>query len=253
MAASEEPNRGFINYDASREEIIRNFFEPQLARLGLSADQIEQQNLEELNESLKKINDAIAQPQAFGTLKMSIGPTGLFVVKAESHFEVGILPLLLERKALILRRIKTLGGERRIETLKDLVATVADADLRTKIEGEVSALAEQSRRLAEQESTLSQAQAEQIAKRDEALAKLRAEIFERRLKAWTNFFAKESVATYIGAFLLIVVMLVQIIAMFTGDKYKSEIINNAFLLLLGYFFGQGGARAAVEQTKSGGG
>ena len=170
--------------------------------------------------------------------------------------DIHVRPLSPERLAPPERsrlRAYTLGGERRIETLKDLVATVADADLRTKIEGEVSALAEQSRRLAEQESTLSQAQAEQIAKRDEALAKLRAEIFERRLKAWTNFFAKESVATYIGAFLLIVVMLVQIIAMFTGDKYKSEIINNAFLLLLGYFFGQGGARAAVEQTKSGGG
>jgi hypothetical protein len=113
---------GFSSLEASREELVRQHFEPQLARLGLSAEQIESQNLDELNESLVKVNDAIAHPQAFGTLKISIGAKGNFLIsRQEAHFEVGILPMLLERKGLILSRIKSLAGERRIESLKDLV------------------------------------------------------------------------------------------------------------------------------------
>jgi uncharacterized protein involved in response to NO len=71
---------------------------------------------------------------------------------------------------------------------------------------------------------------------------LRTELFERRLRAWTGFFAKESMATYVGAFLLVVLTFVQIGAMFSA-KHSSEIINNAFLLILAYFFGQ-----SVERT-----
>jgi len=38
-------------------------------------------------------------------------------------------------------------------------------------------------------------------------------------------------------------------SMFSGTTYRSEVVNNAFLLLLGYFFGQGGACAAAEQGR----
>jgi len=245
------PASSFSDFEARREEIVRQNFEPQLARLGLSVEQIERQGLDELNQSLIKVNDAISHPDSFGTLKLMFSAdAGVLMTTArqEAHMEIGILPLLLERKSLILSRIKNLVGEQRIESLKDLVGTVADPQLRDKIESELSVLAEQSRRLAEQESAVAQAQAAQIASRDEALAKLRAELFERRLRAWTGFFAKESMATYVGAFLLIVLTFVQVVAMFLGASYKSEIISNAFLLLLGYFFGQSVARAAPRQT-----
>jgi len=119
--AFEGKGGGFSNFEASREEIVRVHFEPQLARLGLSVEQIEGQTLEELNESLVKVNDAIAHPEAFGTLKISAAAGGGFVIaKTEAHFEIGILPMLLERKSLILSRIKSLVGERRIDSLKDL-------------------------------------------------------------------------------------------------------------------------------------
>jgi hypothetical protein len=59
-------------------------------------------------------------------------------------------------------------------------------------------------------------------------------------------------ATYVGAFLLIVLTFAEIVAMFLGETYKSEIVTNAFLLVLGYFFGQTGTRAAprpgVQET-----
>ena len=67
------------------------------------------------------------------------------------------------------------------------------------------------------------------------------------MRAWTGFFAKESIATYVGALLLIALTVVQVTAMFLGNSYKSEIIDNAFLLILGYFFGQSSGRAAARQ------
>jgi hypothetical protein len=245
----------FENIEARRDEIVRTSFEPQLERLGLSVEQIETQNLDELNESLAKVNDAISHPENFGTLKLMFTGQASVILTArqEAHIEIGILPLLLERKSLILNRIKSLVGERRITSLHDLVTTVPDPELRAKIESELSLIAEQSRRLAEQESAVAQSQAEQITKRDEAVATLRAELFERRLRAWTGFFARESMATYVGAFLLIVLTFVQVAAMFLGATYKSEIISNAFLLLLGYFFGQSVARTAPRVAGQDGG
>jgi hypothetical protein len=229
--AAREASSAFDNLEAAREGIIRRNVEPQLKRLGLSVEQIEKQTLGELEQSLTKINDGIADPETFGPLKLG-------------NIELGILPLLLERKSLILSRIKSLVGEQRIESLQDLVATVADPELRAKIKSELSSIAEHSRRAAEQEIAAIQAQAEQITKRDVAVATLSAELFERRLHALTGFFTRESMATYVGAFLLIVLTFVQVVAMFLGATYKSEIISNAFLLLLGYFFGQSVARTA---------
>jgi len=245
MGSSRAAPDAFTNMNAKRDELIRDHFEPQLARIGLSVEQIENQILDELNQSLIKVNDCISHPEGFGTLRIKINASaGLILVQAqqEAHLEVGILPILLERKSLILMRIKILAGDKKVEELNNLVASVSDQELREKIKSELTMIADQSRRLAEQESAVNLAQAEQIAKRDEALTKLRAELFERRLRAWTGFFARESMATYIGAFILILLTFVQIFAMFSEKTDTSEIINNAFLLILGYFFGQGVAR-----------
>ena len=196
--ATEIKKRAFAIFEARREELLHENFEPQLKRLGLSVELINLQDLDQLNLSLLKVNDAISHPESFGTLKIMISADAeLVLAKApqEAHMEIGILPLLLERKSLILNRIRTLVGERRSNSLKELLATVADPQLKKKLEKEVSSLAEQSRRLAEQESALAQAQAEQIAKRDEALGKLNVELFERRLRAWTGFFARPNFNT----------------------------------------------------------
>lgn len=239
MSAS--PRNTAQDLESQREELTRQQFEPQLVRLGLGLEQIKGQTLEELNQSLVKINDAISHPESFGTLKIKITARAALILTSadsEAHIEIGILPLLLERKSLILKRIRELGGVQNLQNLGDLIASVSDAELRDRLNAQLSNLSEQSRRLAEQESAVAHAQAEQLAQRDETLARLSAEMLERRLKAWTDFFAKESMATYIGAFLLVTLTFVQITSMFLDGIRNSEIINNAFLLLLGYFFGQ---------------
>ena len=89
-----------------------------------------EQYLPQLEASLEKINDATANPDSFGKLKVVItSDAGVIVVpaQAEHHMELGILPLLLERKSQILDRIKALRPEQQLSELReDVAANVHD-------------------------------------------------------------------------------------------------------------------------------
>ncbi len=63
------------------------------------------------------------------------------------------------------------------------------------------------------------------------------ELFERRSDAWLSFLKKDSVAITIGGILLILIIRSQIGAMLFGVA-PSDTLNNTFLVILGYFFGQ---------------
>ena len=109
MSAREQ--RTSAELTAETERRVREFFEPQLRTLGLSVEQIEEQGLAQLEASLEVLNDAIANPDSFGKIRLSFAAgTGPIIVRSlsEAHIELGILPILLERKALILNRIR--GG-----------------------------------------------------------------------------------------------------------------------------------------------
>ena len=128
MAAS--PARQIPDYD----RLVRDFFEPQLGRLGLAEGQIADQDLAQLEVSLEKVNDAIANPDAFGKLKIAFTAQGSVLIAqthTEHHLELGILPLLLERKGQILDRIKALRPEQQLSELReDVAAAVNDPEAR---------------------------------------------------------------------------------------------------------------------------
>ena len=56
---------------------------------------------------------------------------------------------------------------------------------------------------------------------------------------WQTLLARESVATIIGALLLILFVIAYLIAMFPGVE-TTQIVDSAFLLVRGYFFGHRG-------------
>lgn len=112
-------------------ENAQSFFEMQLQKLQLGEKHINDQTLEELERSLERINEAIQNPSAFGTIKLSVtADAGMIIAmaKSESHFEIGILPLLLERKKLILERLDSLKENVREQILSTKPSEiVADA------------------------------------------------------------------------------------------------------------------------------
>lgn len=79
----------------------------------------------------------------------------------------------------------------------------------------------------------------------------RIEVFERRSLVWQRFLERQSVATIIGTILLIAMFV--FIAISTALKAAiPELVSNAFLVILGYFFGQAGTRAGRRTARKAG-
>jgi hypothetical protein len=232
------------------ERVVRDFFEPQLRALGLTIDQIKEQNLEQLEISLNSINEAIANPDSFGKIRLLYTATAGAIIaqsQSEAHVERGILPILLERKAFILDRIKELRSEERLSNLRDDVANnVEDPVVREQVVGAVDHYLDQQRAESER---IEQQKKEVEAKRMDALEReqrLNMEMRERKWAIYRSFIERESMASIIGSILLILLAVVLIIGMFSHTA-PSDVVSNAFLLVLGYFFAQATTRSASDR------
>jgi len=219
--------------------ITRAFFEPQLIAIGLGKEQIEQQIEKELEQSLEVVNEAIKNPNAFGLLRLELavesGKLTFMVTKAasESHIEVNALPLLLERKRRIVDRLRIIRGYETIEHLQNLALNEADPAGQEKLKRQREELEAEIQMLQKQ----AQSQSQEELKARKEWATLSVELFERRSKVWQSFLARESVATTVGGLLLILITIALLIAMFLNVQIPA-LVNNAFLVILGYFFGQ---------------
>jgi uncharacterized membrane protein len=74
--------------------------------------------------------------------------------------------------------------------------------------------------------------------------RLQLEIDERRSAIRRSWIERESIASIVGAFLLLTLGLTLVVAMFTGTA-PTEVVTSGFLLILGYFFGQATSRQAA--------
>jgi hypothetical protein len=235
-----------IDLAAERERIASDFFEPQLAALNLSPAAIASFDEESLRAALERVNDAIAHVDQFGAISLRMtADAGWVVAKVtgESHIQVGALPLLLQRKQLILGRIAELAGSRQVQTLSELVAQIGDPELRARLQAELEELRRKTDFIFdEQQQVAAQQRAEDRRLADEETRqRLKVELFERRSVVWQRWFERESVATIMGAVLLVGLVAALVVAMFTGTTVP-ELISNAFLIILGYFFGQASGR-----------
>jgi hypothetical protein len=224
----------------SIEEDVQSYFEEQLTELNLSKNQIEIQRIDELQESLETIERALKHPESFGTLAFKISEDGRAILTSSNsdfHFERGILKPLLSRKRLILERIRSLSTSEKIESIKGLINEVNDEDIRNKLSKEVSELKDESQELAEKSKEIEQKQNQEATRTQSELERLKMELFERRSKVWFSLLERESAATILGGFLVILIVIAHITAIFSRFSIP-EILNNAFLIILGYFFGQ---------------
>lgn len=232
-------------------ERARLQFEAALTRLGLGKEQIDGQSLPELEQSLDRVNDALQHPESFGVMRLKVTQDlGIIIVQAaaESHFEIGILPILLERKKQILDRIRELKGEHQIEDLKDTVKNVNDKDVRIALEEHLEAIRRENARFSQQSREVEQARSREQTNAQETLRRLDQEISERRARTWQSFFRRELIATLVGSLLLLILVGAQIVSMFARIQ-TTEIVNNAFLIILGYFFGQTISKASKDEDK----
>lgn len=225
---------------AEQHERVLAYFEQQLIPLKLSEEQISTQSLDELNDSLERLNDAIKNPDSFGELRLvATVDGGLVIAKAHSeyHQKIGILPLLLKRKQQIIDRIRVLSQGEKVDSLRAAVDRVSDEDVRKTLVAQLDELEAEAKKLRQESEKVEKERQQQSIPDDIAIATQRVELLERRSKVWRSFLERESMATVVGALLLIVFTLSLLVAMFTQLE-PSQVVTSAFLLILGYFFGQ---------------
>jgi hypothetical protein len=138
-----ESGSEFNNSVEQLRKNLHSFFLGQLKTLSLTTEQISTQTSEELETSLETVNDAIERADSFGVFSVKMSAEAGAVIatsKTESHFETGILHLLLEAKKLILERLAELRKQEHIDNLEQLVSRVSDNSLREKFSLELSNL-----------------------------------------------------------------------------------------------------------------
>ncbi len=220
------------------------FFEPRLLQIGLSEAQIALQDLPQLRASLERVNDAIDHPEGFGFLKITAeGSLVATMNSADAH--IGPLPILLQRKKLIVERIAVLESEANVEGLRSLAGR-AEPGLRQELQERIDSLESEKATWQQQARDLEDAQQKAHMAQQSEIGKI--EVFERRSRVWQSFLERQSVATMVGAILLLAIFIFIVVAASSGTVVP-ELINNAFLVILGYFFGQAGSKSGTRPAE----
>lgn len=240
-----------MNWASEQQDSIENIkkvFDAQLEKLNLTESQILSQNLTKLKESLSRVDQALAHPESYGELAVRYSPdAGASIPNATSeyHHTIGVLPILLERKKLIIDRIKELSTEQKFGSLQELVAQIDDGEIKRQLADELISLQTESAVLKKESADLASRETAEKLKFERELAALKLERFERRSKVWLTFLQRESIASIVGSIVLLLLTLTLIIGSFTSAK-ESEILSNGFLVILGYFFGQSSTKVTEK-------
>lgn len=220
-----------------------NIFETKLDNLGYSIEELSILNKEDLKERLSTINDLLSNKdkmEQLGSITYSRGVDFELNGKEQPDL-VGlgytINKNLIDRKKLILDLIKTKSQNEKFDSLEDLIAGVEDQSLKEKIKSEIKEFQKQTKELDNQAKALSEEEQNlQSSKQQLEISKSKLEILEKKSQIWLTILAKESIASIIGAILLVIIAVCLIVTMFLGIE-NTKIIESAFLLILGYFFG----------------
>jgi hypothetical protein len=171
---------------------VDKVYERVLKELDLAEDQLNSQGLEKLEETLETVNDLIKTPDSLPSIDLGILGT---------KSQINALPLLLQRKKVILDRIRSLRSSKQIDSIRDLIDHVHDKDIKTKLNQELGKLEDQSKSIKQQTEDTDRELGKQL--RFAESEKLRLELFEKRSKIFQSFLERESVATIIGGLLMI--------------------------------------------------
>lgn len=219
----------------------------QLAEMNLSRAAIATQSVEELRASLERVDHLLQDPSPLKTYSINTSTDPATITEGAAPDAGAVAeprPLLLARRDSILDRLQGIAAHTRSELAQRKSQPSLKPEEEQDIEEKEEQLKSEESDLREQrtqsESQLDrralelELQASEKQKQLEILAdKVRAEIRNAR---WQTVFGRESIANIIGAVLLIALGLTVIVAMFT-ETVTTDVVQNSFLLILGYFFG----------------
>jgi hypothetical protein len=124
-------------------------------------------------------------------------------VGAESHIEVGALSLLLKKKKYVLERIRLFETSESINNLKEELAEETNLQKQKTLEEKIADIEAKVKSSIERSESLSKIDLSESLEEAAKRAAIATETFERKARVWQDILARESVATLIGAFLVL--------------------------------------------------
>ncbi|WP_291728326.1 hypothetical protein [Bernardetia sp.] len=232
----EEAQNYFMS--VSQDSIKKKF-----AILNTSKSKLETLSINELNQIKNKIDDILTNHDSELHFSYKLGVDFLReeFINEEDYFlsfSYNATHFLLDIKKAIINEISSKTEDKKITSIYELVNAISEDDLRQKLTQELNELREQTGEFKIEKERLDEEEARfNSEKKELELTKDKLDIFDKRSQIWLRIFGKESIASILGGFLLLIMSISFIVAMFTGTEI-SNIVESAFLLILGYFFGQ---------------
>jgi VIT1/CCC1 family predicted Fe2+/Mn2+ transporter len=227
--------------DVSPTALSQNIQIPSLEQIdshlndfGLSKAHISQQTIKELNQSLRRIDSFIARPESF--LNQRFKNNGF----SETDFKLSILPVLLERRVLVLETFGELVGRMKRYDLGRLIKRISDMNVRAAIEKLFNELQIKDSVLRKEYQKMEESRLNIYSEQQKISAMLK-ESSEKRNETSEHFQTTTSGTTWIIGALLILIAILIGVAPFVKISVP-EILNSAFLIILGFFFGKGSGR-----------
>ncbi|MCA6624748.1 MAG: hypothetical protein IM542_19680 [Pseudanabaena sp. M165S2SP1A06QC] len=210
-----------------------------LSGLGLDEVRIGKYNLDELKDSYKRLKDFEDDPNNFSDLKI---PLTVFGQKPKIYRS----KVFFKLEKLILDRINLLSRQE-IKGLQDTAKRSEDNISAQTFSKALKSIEE----IIDNQNLLNESERKQVSfEQEKELYTLRMEMEDRNTKRnidfWGKFLAKESVATFVGAFIILIIVGFQIAGIFLDKAKPPEILNNTLLIVLGFFFGQSSNKGKGE-------
>ncbi|MGE8533139.1 MAG: hypothetical protein ACN6OJ_00980 [Chryseobacterium sp.] len=217
------------------KNIAEESFKKTLLRKGLDVNNIEDDNLENLKNKDKISTYLLNDFSLFQDDNLSFNsPDHFEIINSEfehSRISFSLRSYLRRIHELIQERINVLEQTNKVESIKNLVGNLPENDIKDKLKIEIEELEAKKREL----QTIKDEEKEKLS--DEIqLGKHKTDMFVKKTDVFLKFLDRESVASIVGSLLLLTMGICLIVVMFRHEE-PLKIIESAFLLILGYFFG----------------
>lgn len=216
------------------QRLLTQKLEARLTDLGLSEDQILNQNLKEIGLSLNQINKCIASPKSSLNIQIE---------NPEADFSKDFMPILIERNKLILNRFDELLSKKKYQNINKLLNKITDQGIKTSLEKNINALYLKDKILTKEYQKLEQLRLTIYREPQPNLNQVSQEVDEKRETPKKSRRLRKFLGILLIGTLLILLTFFIALAPFL-DIQVPNILNIAFFILLGFFFGLTIARLA---------
>ena len=232
--------------------LVTATWESELASKRLSEADIDAQSSADPADSLTRLDDLLEDPRLLSPLWIDMSgesPTAFTDEKSAPNQAIEVTPesLVRGRRAQILRRSKLANEAAKAELFHELDENSLDDVEMQSIEDKLERLDVEEGHLDELRNEGNALDARRTFERQMERQQFEANLEESRRRfdlvaektragLRSQWRSRESIAAIVGGALLISFAITAIVAMFTGTEI-TDVVQNSFLLILGYFFG----------------